>query len=185
MADELEYRGPSLILEALSTTLPGRQQLKVLDLGCGTGLSGQAVRGLARWLVGVDLSPAMIDRAHKRAVYDVLHVAEITAFLGRDDDAFDLVMACDTFIYFGDLRQVIVPAARRLVPNGCLVFTIERGGSHPFRLADSGRFAHHPDHVREVTAEAGLAVASLGERVLRYEYGEPVDGLVAVLARPA
>jgi predicted TPR repeat methyltransferase len=59
----------------------------VLDLGCGTGLSGQALRPLARRLTGVDLSPAMIDARRTRTVYDVLTVAEITAFPPRYRDA--------------------------------------------------------------------------------------------------
>jgi predicted TPR repeat methyltransferase len=40
----LFYRGPALIGEALSTAAPGRRFHSALDLGCGTGLMGQALR---------------------------------------------------------------------------------------------------------------------------------------------
>ena len=114
--------------------------------------------------------------------YDVLHVAEITAFLGAADArCFDLIASCDAFIYFGDLRQVVAPAAKRLAPDGVMAFTVERSDTYPFKLTDSGRFAHHRNHVTEVAREAGLSVLQITDAVLRYEYGNPVSGLVAVL----
>jgi predicted TPR repeat methyltransferase len=41
-------------------------RLDILDLGCGTGLSGERFRACARRLDGVDLSPRMIERARRR-----------------------------------------------------------------------------------------------------------------------
>ena len=68
----------------------------------------------------------------------------MTAYLTDDAIApFDVIAACDTFIYFGDLRQVVVPAAKRLTSGGLLAFTVESGETYPLRLTDSGRFAHH------------------------------------------
>ena len=153
----------------------------MLDLGCGTGLCGELWRERAARLVGVDLSPDMIARARARGVYDQLETAEITRWLVRaTSDRFDLVIACDTLIYFGDLTQVVAPAAGRLKPGGLLGFTVEKGDTHPFRLSDSGRFAHHRDHVSGVATAAGLALLNLSETVVRYEYGEPVTALIAV-----
>jgi predicted TPR repeat methyltransferase len=60
---------------------------------------------------------------------------------------------------------------------------MERGETYPFRLTDTGRYAHHPDHVREAAAAAGLAVAWMEEAFLRMEYGVPVTGLFAVLKK--
>ena len=128
----------------------------------------------------------MIARSRARSVYDVLRVAEITAFLQQEEEArFDLIAACDALIYFGDLRQVIVPAAARLAAGGMIAFTVERGDAYPFALTDSGRFTHHRDHVTEVAADARLSLLSLTDAVLRYEYGNPVQGLVTVLGATA
>jgi predicted TPR repeat methyltransferase len=128
----------------------------------------------------------MIDAARWRGSYDALHVAEVTDFLAHDGrDAFHLITACDTLIYFGDLRQVIVPAVRWLRPGGLIAFTVERSDRPPFQLTDSGRFAHHVDHIREVADESALALVSTEDAVLRYEYGRAVPGLVAVLRHPA
>ena len=78
-----------------------------------------------------------------------------------------------------------MPAARWLRPGGCIAFTVERSDRRPFQLTDSGRFAHHEDHVREVAGESGLTVVGVDDAVPRYEYGRAVDGLVAVLKAPA
>jgi predicted TPR repeat methyltransferase len=105
----------------------------------------------------------------------------MTQFLGDTEDEFDLIVACDTFIYFGDLGQVLLPAAARLLPQGLLVFTVEAGADVPFRLTDSGRYAHSPEHVKEAAARAGLVLIELREVFLRREYGEDVYGLLCVL----
>ena len=185
MSEELEYRGPSRLYEALTAVIGDRTELDILDLGCGTGLSGLLLRRRARRLIGLDLSPNMIAQAQTRGIYDELATDEITHWLSSGRRRrFDVIAACDTLIYFGDLREVIGPAGQHLGPGGVLVFTTERGNVSPFGLTDSGRYAHHPVHIREVAAEVGLDVERLDEKILRYEYGEPVIGLVAVL-RPA
>ena len=53
----------------------------MLDLGCGTGLGGAAFRPVVDWLVGVDLSPAMIAQAATKGLYDRLVTADLQRFL--------------------------------------------------------------------------------------------------------
>ena len=184
MCTDLEYQAPARLAEALDAELDAVADLDVLELGCGTGLAGQHLRRRARRLVGIDLSPDMVVHAQATGLYDAIEVAEITEWLTRADTPdFDLIAACDTLIYFGDLGQVLMPAAKRIRAGGTLAFTVERGDAAPFRLTDSGRYVHTESHVRAVAQEAGLAVASITEGLLRYEYGEDVIGLVVVLRR--
>jgi predicted TPR repeat methyltransferase len=184
MCGDLDYQAPARLAEALDAELVTAKNLHVLELGCGTGLAAQHLRKHARRLSGIDLSPQMVARARATGLYDYLEVAEITEWLSRSDiPAFNLIAACDTLIYFGDLRQVVIPAATRILKGGWLAFTVERGETIPFRLTDSGRYAHAEAHVRAVAGEAGLTVASLAEGFLRYEYGQPVVGLVTILRK--
>ncbi len=134
-------------------------------------------------MVGIDLSPEMLELARARNIYEQLEVAEITAWLERSADRFDLIAACDCLIYFGDLSPVVKAAANRLNPGGVFVFTMERGDRRPFHLSDSGRYTHHPEHVREAAEAAGLTVARLDEAFLRMEYGAEVMGLFAALTK--
>jgi predicted TPR repeat methyltransferase len=126
----------------------------------------------------------MATRAKSTGLYDAVEVAEITEFLSRfTERSFDLIAACDTLIYFGDLQQVMAPAARLLRPGGWFAFTVERGETIPFELTDSGRYTHSETHIRDVARKAGLNVATLTEGLLRYEYGKPVVGLVTILRK--
>jgi predicted TPR repeat methyltransferase len=181
--DELGYKAPQQVRELIDPLLGDRQNLAVLDLGCGTGLAGVQFKPRAARLIGVDISPEMVELARARGLYDRLDVAEITEWLARCSERFELIVCCDCLIYFGDLRQVLLPVAQMLCPRGLFAFTLERGEQYPHRLADSGRYTHHADHVREVAAEAKLNVARLEEAFLRDEYGTPLTGLFVVLEK--
>lgn len=182
MRNDLQYLAPEHLDAAVQKVLGGRAGLDVLELGCGTGLAGRLLRAHAARLTGVDLSPAMLVKASARGVYDTLETAEVTAWLrSASGDSFDLIAACDTLIYFGDLAQVVMPAAALLRPGGVVAFTVEAGDTAPFRLTDSGRYAHHESHIREVATRAGLTVRSITRETLRYEYGDAVAGLVVTM----
>jgi predicted TPR repeat methyltransferase len=181
MCDELGYEGPVHLRTAIDQTLGDCSRLSILDLGCGTGLAGLAVADRASRLVGIDLSPEMIEQARQRNIYDELHVAEVTAWLGEAKEHFDLIIACDTLIYFGDLQQVIIPAKRLLAPNGVIAFSVERADSGSFRLTDNGRYVHHPDHILTAARASNMNVARQAEAFLRMEYGQEVTGIYVTL----
>src|SRR5208337_1882462 len=44
LTEKLHYRGPALIAEALDAAAPGRRFAHALDVGCGDGLMGEAIR---------------------------------------------------------------------------------------------------------------------------------------------
>ena len=183
MIEDLKYQGHERTCDAIRSLIGDPSGLVILDLGCGSGLVGVVLKPWAVQLVGVDLSPEMIELARKREIYDRLEAAEITAWLNNVQEQFDLITSCDVIIYFGDLHLVVAAAAKRLKPGGLFAFSMERGERFPFHLTDTGRYEHHPDHVREVAAAAGLSVAYLDQAFLRNEYGEPVTGLYAVLKK--
>ncbi len=165
MCEELSYEGPSRLREVIDESLGDRRGLSILDLGCGTGLSGLAVAERASRLVGVDLSPEMIEQARAREIYDELYVAEVATWLGENQEKFDLILACDTLIYFGDLRQVIAPAARHL----------ESRWTHRLlrRKSRLGKFP--PDGQRTLCPSS--RPCSSDRRSLQLESGEPGRGL--------
>ncbi len=185
MRDDLEYKGPEKLLEGVLSVIGNETGLRVLDLGCGSGFTGVALKPMARELIGVDLSPDMIELARKRGVYDSLEVAEITNWLESSAGRFDLISCCDCLIYFGDLKRIVAAAARGLKPGGIFALTTESGPAYPFRITDTGRYEHHPDHIREVAAAAGLAVGYLQQSFMRLEYGADVIANYAVLRKDA
>jgi predicted TPR repeat methyltransferase len=183
MREDLLYRGPEQLYDLIASEIGSAGGLEILDLGCGTGLAGIVLKDRAARLTGIDLSPDMIEFARGRGIYDQLEAAEVTAWLDRTQVQFDLIVACDCFVYFGDLRPVTALAAQRLKPGGIFAFTMELGERYPFHLADTGRYTHHPGHIRDAAAHAGLSVARLEEQFLRMEAGVEVTGLMALLRK--
>jgi predicted TPR repeat methyltransferase len=173
---DLAYAVPNGLRDLVGERLDGRAGCRILDLGCGTGICGPLFRRLADYLEGVDLSSAMLERAARRQVYDALHEAEMTAFLGAAAGGLDLCIAADVLVYQGDLGTLLRAVAGALKPGGLLAFSVEHATEPPFRLQRNGRYAHHPAHVRAAAAAAGLVLQAARSMTLRRERGRPVEG---------
>jgi predicted TPR repeat methyltransferase len=178
----LSYRAPALVAAMLEDSrLEPSKCLDVLDAGCGTGLCGPLVAPYARRLIGVDLSEGMLVHAKEKNVYHALVKAELMDYLRDNSEAFDLIVAADTLVYFGDLEGVLIAAARALQPNGLFVFTLEHavGGEADvdYRLELHGRYSHAGAYVERILAFAGLQ-PEIVHAELRMESGAPVAGLV-------
>ncbi|MFA6231084.1 MAG: tetratricopeptide repeat protein [Rhodanobacter sp.] len=185
LLNNLGYRAPQVLTEALTALLPAAErQLDVLDAGCGTGLCAPLVRDHARRLVGVDLSSGMVDKARARGGYDALEVAELTAWLGDHPGEFDVVISADTLVYFGELGPVLTATATALRADGWLGFTLESidGEDDRAELDSSGRYRHSRAYVQRVLEAAGFTDISIRADTLRKERGHAVGSWV-VLAR--
>jgi predicted TPR repeat methyltransferase len=186
----LEYRAPELVAGEVARLYGGAAaSLAVLDAGCGTGLCGPRLRPLARNLTGVDLSPAMIELARKRSVYDALVVEELTAYLHAHAASWDLIVSADTLVYFGDLREVALAAARALRPAGALVFTVEAAAPEQapagYRINPHGRYSHTQDYLLRVLGVAGFVDVAATSTTLRKEASAWVDGYLVSGRMPA
>jgi len=191
LIEHLAYRGPALLRDAVEAVLPaaGRPMrfAAMLDLGCGTGLAGAAFRPCVARLVGVDLSPAMIERAAAKGLYDRLAAADLLdALAGEAANAarYQLVIAADVFVYISDLAPVTAAVARILTSDGLFAFTVETHAGAGVQLLPTLRYAHGEAYVRDVLREAGLAVTHLVKAPVRSEKGVPVDSLI-VVAQPS
>ncbi len=123
-----EYGGPEVIgnlasLIAVSYLHERPEDVRVLDAGCGTGLSGIALRESGFNLVdGFDLSDEMVLEAGKTAAYKELRgsvditVDRISAF----DRKYDLVVACGVFTLGHVEPDSLLTLARLLTKNGYL-----------------------------------------------------------------
>jgi predicted TPR repeat methyltransferase len=185
LVQRLHYRVPEQLVELLTGLVPSgaRGDLDVLDAGCGTGLAGPLLRPLARRLVGLDLSPRMVDHARDRGIYDEVVVGEITAALQEQPATWDVIVAADAIIYFGALEDLMTAAARSLRPGGRLVFSVERSEGRDYELGPSGRYAHSREYVARLTRAAGLQEEAFTETELRKEGSNRVAGYLAVFAR--
>ncbi len=180
----LQYRVPQLLHEAVLPLLPPNARLDVLDLGCGTGLCGPLFRPIAKSLVGVDLSPAMIEKARQRNVYDRLEVADVTATLRASPSKYDLLIAGDVLCYIGDLADPLTAAHSALRPTGLFAFSVELDDTAPtYRLRPSRRYAHALSYVETTARAAGFEIHQLTPTILRKESDKDVQGLIVVLRK--
>jgi predicted TPR repeat methyltransferase len=180
----LGYRTPALLAALLEQAgvVPDASR-RVLDLGCGTGLSGVALKPFAKRMTGLDLAPRMLAEAAKRGIYDALEEADLLAWLPRQPARFDLVAAADVLNYLGDLGPALRGIAAALAPGGIAAFSVEAGADTPFALGEGMRYRHDPAHVAQLAAATGLTGLARQDVVLREEKGVPVAGVLFALRR--
>jgi predicted TPR repeat methyltransferase len=179
----LRYRGPALILAGLDRIAKGRRFATGLDLGCGAGLCGAALRPRVDTLRGVDLSPAMIEMARRSGLYDGLEVVEMEVCLAASPlAALDLIAAADALGYVGALEPVFAGAARALRRDGLFAATLELKPGTGFRLGAGLRFAHSAAYVADAAKASGLVALTSEEAWIRRENGVDVAGLTIVFA---
>lgn len=204
LVDGLAYRGPALLRAAVerasprsppasapgSSASPGSASSRspafatMLDLGCGTGLAGEAFRDLAVRITGVDLSARMLAGARTKNIYAELVHADILAFLATSQARYDLAVAADVFVYVADLAPAVGAVARVLVPSGLFAFTVETHAGDGVVLGEKLRYAHGEAHVRAALASAELSVTEIAAVSTRNEAGTAVPGLLVVALRP-
>jgi len=184
----LGYRTPELLVAMLQAEAQTACDA-VLDLGCGTGLCAPLLRPMARRLAGVDLSEKMLDKARESGLYDDLACADIVVWLAGRQAEWDLVLAADVLVYFGELGPLFERVARALKPGGSFAFSVESLAAESrtdagYAITASNRFAHAPAYVRACAAAAGFEVTETREAVLRKEHGANVSGMLFLLRRP-
>jgi len=116
---------------ALAEVSPPR---RVLDLGTGTGVVALALadRYPEAEILGIDLSPGMIDEARRKVPSELagrvgFEVGDASA-LGSPDAAFDLAVLSNMIPFFGELARVVAP-------GGTLVLSFSKGADTPIYVA--------------------------------------------------
>lgn len=118
------YASPGAIAELLETHLR-RHDIEVLDVGCGTGLTGLEVKQCGVTDIdGVDISGEMIAVARSRNVYRKLYVADLNQTLSLADQSYDAAISSGTFTHGHVGSAPIKEIFRVLRPGGLFAFTV-------------------------------------------------------------
>lgn len=188
LVEQLGYAVPVMVRQRLQQLGLGPFQ-RLLDLGCGTGLTGGALRDMVTDMTGIDISEKMVEIAHEKDLYETLYVAEIEDFLeDNDDEAFDLVTATDVLPYLGALEALFFGAAENMVSGGIFVFSSETAGDdvlagRPFMVGPHQRFLHAESYVRERLVATGFELVEISDINVRMQDGSPSPGHLIVAKR--
>jgi predicted TPR repeat methyltransferase len=185
LVEQLGYAVPVLLRQRLQELKLGPFK-RMLDLGCGTGLTGGTLRDMVDDITGIDISENMVEIAHEKDLYETLYVAEVEDFLeDNDDDAFDLITATDVLPYLGALEALLFGAAENMVPGGIFAFSSETLpddvlAGRTYMVGPHQRFAHSETYVRARLAETGFEVIEIGEINVRMQDGKPTPGHLVI-----
>ncbi len=187
LTGKLEYRTHVLVAQTIRDVLdPKAQVLDVLDLGCGTGLFGEEIKGLKKRLVGIDLAAKMIDQARERQIYDELAVADLVDYLAETQPGqFDLVAATDVFVYLGNLQPVFDQVSRILQTGRWFAFSLEAAAASDatFVLGESGRYQHGRGYIDGLSMDSGFEVSSFTQTTIRKQHDQPISGYIYLLRK--
>lgn len=168
----LGYQGPEMLRQlAERAGWVAEGKLHILDLGCGTGLSGLPFRSHATTLHGVDLSDGMLAQAQERGIYDRLDKGEVHMALEQYTAGhYDAVLAADMLIYIGEITELFRLVARALKPGGSFLFTVETTETG-FALTKTGRYSHSDAYLRRYMP-ASMHCADSIDGMIRVEAGK-------------
>jgi ubiquinone/menaquinone biosynthesis C-methylase UbiE len=152
IADEAALR---LLIEAAR---PGPDDT-LLDVACGGGLVVCAFAPHIRHATGIDLTPAMLDRA--RALAAEKHLANVTwqqgdvGSLPYGDGRFDIVVTRFSVHHFVDSGAVLREMVRVCAPGGRVVLVDMYASADPVKAAAFNRLEklRDPSHVRALPLE--------------------------------
>ena len=117
------YQAPAVVAESVVTRRPDAGSL--LDVGCGTGMVGKALRdrGYAGRLTGIDISEASLRLAEQTSAYDALQPADLQQPLELADDSFDVLVCVGVMTYLPGVEAAWREFARVVRPGGLVVLT--------------------------------------------------------------
>lgn len=169
LLSKIGYVSPTVCAHALAPHLPDRDAL-LIDLGCGTGLAGEAMAALGYGhMEGVDFSAEMLAVATSRKCYSKLALADLNATL--DIPSARYAAAISVGVYGQHVHPAALDEAVRIVePGGIVCFSVNE------RAFEGCGFR---DKIESLDAEGRTTCFSLSKEP--YHLNENIDGWVCLL----
>jgi SAM-dependent methyltransferase len=169
---------------------------RLLDVGCGSGLTLVLAAERGAIPVGLDISPGLLQIARDRLPDADLREGDME-YLPFGDGTFDAVAGVNAFQFAGNPQKALREAARVTRPGGRVVASLfaapERSQGTvvheamnalipPDQAADHAPYSlSAPGHLEAALADAGLHKTGDGEVVCHWRYQTMDDAVKALL----
>lgn len=169
LLSQVGYVSPTVCAHAVAPFLPDRDAA-LMDLGCGTGLAGEALTALGyRHIDGVDFSSEMLAVAKSRNCYSSLAIADLNAVLDVPSARYAAAVSVGVF------GQHVLPGAldesiRIVEPGGLMCFSVNERAFEGYGFRDK---------VEALNAAGRVTTVSLTKEA--YHVKENIEGWVCVL----
>lgn len=130
---------------------------RAIDFGCGIGRLTAAMAARGATVTGIDIAPAMIDEARRRAPGLDFRVGDVEVLTAWPDAGMDLIVAADSMPYLvacDTVEPLVGAAARLLRPGGALIV---------FNWSYRGDPERDAGEIEALAARHGFIVARAGE----------------------
>lgn len=167
---EIGYVSPTVCARILAPHLQDRDA-RLIDLGCGTGLAGDALSALGYGNIdGVDFSSEMLAVARARDCYSNLTAGDLNAGLDIADGAYAAAVSVGVF------GQHVLPTAldecvRLVAPGGFVCFSVNERAFESFGFREK---------VDALGTEGKVTCLSLSKEA--YHVNENIEGWVCLMA---
>mgnify|MGYP003317761632 FL=1 len=111
-------------------------------------------------------------------------VVDIISFLKQVDlglPVYELVLAADTCIYFGDLRHVCSAVHGRIQPGGFFIFNVESTDAGNYRIQKNGRYFHSKGYLDRIAEDTGFILYRIRDIVARQENKKNLSGFIVCM----
>lgn len=127
LSQDLDYVAPQEAVQIFKSHFT-QKSASILDVGCGTGLSGLALANAGFTQIdGIDLSPAMLEQARQKKVYQTLQQADLLKGIELPDNHYQAALSVGTFTH-GHVGPEALSAVLRIVkPGGLFCLTVNEG----------------------------------------------------------
>ena len=158
---ENEYQQPVRCAKAVAELLPPAENITIVDVGCGSGLSGLALQRAGYAMIdGCDYSSGMLEKAAATGAYRRLFETNLNAPpMDAADASYDAATCVGVFSFGHVMADALDDIVRVIKPGGLLVIGLNdhfyQEGSLTAKLqtlAKSGQITdrkdEHGDHIR-------------------------------------